>query len=93
MQDCMDWGGDWIRLDSNFDNIGFAMIAMFKVALTEGWLDIMYWGTASPGKDMLFVRDSKPMWAAYFCFFIALGAFFALNLFDGVVIDNFNGET
>ena len=21
MQDCMDFGGDWIRMDSNFDNI------------------------------------------------------------------------
>ena len=47
----MDWGGDWLVLDSNFDNIFHAMLTMFKVALTEGWLDIMYWGTDSPGAD------------------------------------------
>ena len=51
MQDCMDLGGDWKRRDSNFDNIGEAMVTMFKVALTEGWLDIMYWGMDTPGKE------------------------------------------
>jgi len=40
----MDYGGDWVIRDSNFDNIVEAMITMFKVALTEGWLDIMFWG-------------------------------------------------
>jgi hypothetical protein len=53
----------------------------------------MYWGMDSTGEGMLMVRDSSPGWATYFIVFICLGAFFALNLFDGVVIDNFNGET
>ena len=38
MEDCMDYGGDWIRKDSNFDNIFEAMSTMFKIAMTEGWL-------------------------------------------------------
>ena len=69
------------------------MLTMFKVALTEGWLDIMYWGTDTPGKDLIMIRDYRIGWALFFCFFIAVGAFFTLNLFDGVVIDNFNSET
>ena len=47
MQDCMDYGGDWIRDDSNFDNIAQAMSTMFKVAMTEGWLQIMQKGVDS----------------------------------------------
>lgn len=43
-QDCMDYGGDWIIMDHNFDNIFEGMLTMFKVALTEGWLDIMFVG-------------------------------------------------
>ncbi len=89
----MDYGGDWLRKDSNFDNIGHAIVTMFKVALTEGWLDIMYWGMDSTGEGKIMVRDTSPGWASYFIVFICLGAFFALNLFDGVVIDNFNSET
>ena len=27
------------------------MLAMFKVALTEGWLDIMYWGDDNMGPE------------------------------------------
>ena len=66
------------------------MLTMFKVALTEGWLDIMFWGTDSPGPGKMFERDYQLGWALFFAFFIAVGAFFTLNLFDGVVIDNFD---
>lgn len=38
---CMDYGGDWIRMDSNFDNILEAMLTLFKLAITEGWIQIM----------------------------------------------------
>ena len=37
----MDYGGDWIRMDSNFDNILEAMLTLFKLAITEGWIQIM----------------------------------------------------
>ncbi len=47
MQDCMDYGGDWIQGDTNFDNIAQAMSAMFKISMTEGWLDIMKQGINS----------------------------------------------
>lgn len=40
----MDLGGDWLRMDSNFDNIWQAMITMFKISITEGWLTIMWAG-------------------------------------------------
>lgn len=47
MQECMDYGGDWLRGDTNFDNIGFGLSAMFKISMTEGWLDIMKQGVNS----------------------------------------------
>ena len=34
---CMDYGGDWIILDYNFDDIFHAMITTFKLSITEGW--------------------------------------------------------
>jgi len=70
---------------------------MFKVALTEGWLDIMKWGIYEMGTDNSMVYDPvshEPLnrnnfWAFYFCFFIVVGSWFLLNLFDGVVIDQY----
>ena len=38
------------------------------------------------------IRDTNVSFAIFFCFFIIVGAFFILNLFDGIVIDNFNNE-
>ncbi len=38
----MDYGGDWLRLDYNFDNIFHAIITMFNVSLLEGWTDVMF---------------------------------------------------
>lgn len=38
------------------------------------------------------LKNNKPIWALYFCFFIIVGSFFILNLFDGVIVDNFNRE-
>jgi len=45
----MDYGGDWLPRDSNFDDIIQAMLTMFKCSITEGWLDIMQWAVAARG--------------------------------------------
>lgn len=37
-------------------------------------------------------RDYNVAYSIFFCFFIVVGAFFILNLYDGIVIDNFNNE-
>lgn len=65
---------------------------MFKVSLTEGWLDIMFDGIDQRGPEMLGKIDNNLAYGLFFCFFIVVGAFFILNLFDGIVIDNFNNE-
>lgn len=65
---------------------------MFKVSLTEGWLDIMFDGIDQRGPEKLGKIDNNLAYGLFFCFFIVVGAFFILNLFDGIVIDNFNNE-
>ena len=35
-------------------------------------------------------RDARDLMYLYFVFFIVFGSFFTLNLFIGVIIDNFN---
>ena len=39
---CEDKGGKWLKYDSNFDDIGQAMMTLFITASLEGWPDIMY---------------------------------------------------
>ena len=40
-EDCLDFGGDWINQDFNFDNIFKALELLFLIANTEGWLPLM----------------------------------------------------
>lgn len=38
------------------------------------------------------VFESKPLYYIYFVMFIVFGSFFTLNLFIGVIIENFNAQ-
>ena len=40
-QDCLDYGGDWVNGDRNFDNFFEALSLLFQLSTTEGWQDIM----------------------------------------------------
>lgn len=36
-QDCMDYGGDWVNNDNNFDNIGNALNVLFQMCTAVTW--------------------------------------------------------
>ena len=46
---CMDYGGNWLIRDANFDTFGNAFITMIKSALTEGWIGYMYENSEDAG--------------------------------------------
>ena len=66
------------------------MISFFEMSTTEGWVDIMYAAVDSTGIDMQPIRDYSPGWIYFFIFYTVTSNFLAVNLFVGVVIDNFN---
>ena len=49
----------------------------------------MWSAVDSVGIEMQPIRDYKPYWVIYFIFFIICGNFFLVNVFVGVIIDNF----
>lgn len=57
---------------------------------TEGWQEAMWRGVDAAGIDMQPKRDFNPYLALYFCAYMVIGSLFIMNLFVGVVIDNFN---
>ncbi|GMH93963.1 hypothetical protein TL16_g12770 [Triparma laevis f. inornata] len=74
----------------NFDNVGLAFNLLFEITTTEGWVDVMYAAVDQMGKDMQHKRDANLGNIAFFLLFMLIGAFFVMELFVGVVIDNFN---
>ncbi|XP_043741507.1 sodium channel protein type 5 subunit alpha isoform X5 [Cervus elaphus] len=82
----------WTKVKVNFDNVGAGYLALLQVATFKGWMDIMYAAVDSRG------YEEQPQWEynlymyIYFVVFIIFGSFFTLNLFIGVIIDNFNQQ-
>ncbi|XP_054871205.1 sodium channel, voltage-gated, type I-like, alpha isoform X3 [Amphiprion ocellaris] len=83
----------WKNVKINFDNVGMGYLALLQVATFKGWMDIMYAAVDSPSKqgDQPEYEKNLKMYV-YFVVFIIFGAFFTLNLFIGVIIDNFNQQ-
>uniref|UniRef100_A0A4W3K8K7 Sodium channel protein n=1 Tax=Callorhinchus milii TaxID=7868 RepID=A0A4W3K8K7_CALMI len=82
-----DIGYQWVNSEINFDNILTAYMALLQVATFEGWLEIMANAADTRGVGSQF---SNPYSLFYFVAFIVIGTFFTLNLFIGIIIDNFN---
>ena len=66
------------------------MMTLFEMITTEGWLVVMYSGVDSVGIEEQPSQNNKEGWVFYFIVYILVGNFFIVNLFVGVVIDNFN---
>ncbi|NXN81088.1 SCN5A protein, partial [Bombycilla garrulus] len=82
----------WINVKVNFDNVGSGYLALLQVATFKGWMDIMYAAVDSQEKDDQPKMENNVYMYLYFVIFIIFGSFFTLNLFVGVIIDNFNQQ-
>ncbi|XP_053185142.1 sodium channel, voltage-gated, type I-like, alpha [Scomber japonicus] len=91
--DALKEGARWKSVKINFDNVGMGYLALLQVATFKGWMPIMYAAVDSPGKqEEQPEREINMIMYLYFVVFIIFGAFFTLNLFIGVIIDNFNQQ-
>ncbi|KAM9444994.1 sodium channel, voltage gated, type VIII, alpha subunit a isoform 3-T3 [Clarias gariepinus] len=85
-------GVRWKNVKINFDNVGAGYLALLQVATFKGWMDIMYAAVDSRRVEDQPVYEDNIYMYLYFVIFIIFGSFFTLNLFIGVIIDNFNQQ-
>ncbi|XP_032822016.2 sodium channel protein type 2 subunit alpha isoform X1 [Petromyzon marinus] len=83
---------DWVNMPVNFDNVATGYLALLQVATFKGWIDIMSAAVDATKKDEQPKFEENKYSYGFFVFFITFGAFFILNLFIGVIIDNFNQQ-
>nr|XP_013815925.1 PREDICTED: sodium channel protein type 1 subunit alpha [Apteryx mantelli mantelli] len=82
----------WKNVKVNFDNVGFGYLSLLQVATFKGWMDIMYAAIDSRDVQLQPKYEDNLYMYLYFVIFIIFGSFFTLNLFIGVIIDNFNQQ-
>lgn len=88
--DCFHQNYTWENSKITFDHVGVAYLALFQVATFEGWMEVMEDAVDARGVDLQPQREANIYAYIYFVIFIVCGSFFTLNLFIGVIIDNFN---
>jgi hypothetical protein len=88
---CHEQGGTWEAvLSQNFDNILNAMVTLFEISTTEGWVDVMYAASDAVGIHRQPLRDSNHgLFVFLFPLWILLSFMFLINLAVGVIVDTF----
>ncbi|XP_008294833.1 voltage-dependent T-type calcium channel subunit alpha-1I [Stegastes partitus] len=88
--DCLQASYKWVHHKYNFDNLGQALMSLFVLASKDGWVNIMYHGLDAVGVDQQPVINNNPWMLLYFISFLLIVSFFVLNMFVGVVVENFH---
>jgi hypothetical protein len=88
-QDCLDAGGLWINKQANFDHVGNSLLCLLQLGTGEGLIDMMASAANSRGIDM----TPRPLANLQFVFILGsvfcLLHFFIVNLFVGVMVDQY----
>ncbi|XP_016096245.1 sodium channel protein type 4 subunit alpha A [Sinocyclocheilus grahami] len=96
MSDCMalmhNNEARWVNVKVNYDNVGTGYLSLLQIATFKGWMDIMYAAVDSREVEEQPSYEINLYMYLYFVIFIIFGSFFTLNLFIGVIIDNFNQQ-
>ncbi|XP_038064371.1 voltage-dependent T-type calcium channel subunit alpha-1I-like isoform X5 [Patiria miniata] len=80
----------WVNRQYNFDDLGQALMALFVLASKDGWVEIMYNGIDAVGVDKQPKENNNEWLILFFISFILIVGFFVLNMFVGVVVENFH---
>ncbi|XP_050514563.1 voltage-dependent T-type calcium channel subunit alpha-1G isoform X3 [Diabrotica virgifera virgifera] len=88
--DCIAKGYNWKNQKYNFDDLVQALMSLFVLSSRDGWVNIMYTGLDAVGVDRQPKVNYSEWRLLYFIAFILLVGFFVLNMFVGVVVENFH---
>lgn len=70
--------------------MGNAILSLFQMMTEDEWVDIMNSGIDANGIENQPITENNLYFSIYFILFMVVGALLVVNLFIGVIIDNFN---
>ncbi len=79
-------------MNTNFDNIGNALLTLTGMSTTVGWAQVMYTAMSTTEINYTWVPKNQPAYSLYFMLFMVISDYFILNLLVGIVISTFNRE-
>lgn len=88
--DCINFGGQWINKYINFDDIPNALLALYTMSTTEGWVIFMNDAVDARGIGLQPKTGENPFYKLIFIVYMVFGSLFITNLFIEVVINTFH---
>ena len=72
---------EWVTSHANFDNFGKAVVTLLEISTLEGWSGYMHFYMNRPG--------GSDIECLFFLVWVMIAAIFMLNLFIGIVFQEF----
>ncbi len=88
--DCITANYEWKNSDYHYDNIFSSLFTLFIISTKDGWVDQMHNGIDAVDVDMQPVENHNQFMAFFFIIYLLVVGFFVVNMFVGVIIDNFH---
>jgi hypothetical protein len=76
----------WVSPPYRFDDIRWALLALFQTAILANWADIMYSCIDAVGVGIQPQEDYNMSASLFFIAWIIIGSFFALNIFIAAIV-------
>ncbi len=92
MYDCINYGGEWVEPDLNFDTTFTSMLTLVTIQTTEGWIDVLWDSVDAVGPYMQPQENNSPFMIVYTMMLIIIICMLFMELFVGVVIETFNNQ-
>ena len=92
MWDCLNYGGEWVEPDLNFDTTMNSLLTLVTIQTTEGWIDVMWNSVDAVGPYRQPKENENPVLILYTMILIIIICMLFIELFVGVVIETFNSQ-
>ncbi len=80
----------WENSIYNYDNLLNSLFTLFIISTKDGWVDQMYNGIDAVDVDKQPIENHNEYMAIFFIVYLLIVGFFVVNMFVGVIIDNFH---
>uniref|UniRef100_K3WWJ6 Calcium-channel protein CCH1 n=1 Tax=Globisporangium ultimum (strain ATCC 200006 / CBS 805.95 / DAOM BR144) TaxID=431595 RepID=K3WWJ6_GLOUD len=78
----------WSNARFSFDHIGVAFLALLEMTSLK-WIDKVFAAMDIVAENKQPVQDHSPMFAVFFVLYVYIGSLFAIRLFVGVLVEQF----
>lgn len=90
MWDCINYGGEWIEPDLNFDTTFASLLTLITIQTTEGWIDVMWSSVDAVGPYLQPIENNNWFMVIYTMILVIVICMLFIELFVGIVIETFN---